>query len=116
MPGRQVILISPSMSGAYSLPYLSMFSEKLAGFVTVAPVGATRISKATYGLIETPTLITYGSRDRHLGQQGAEYLRKLKNSKIVVIKNAGHACYMNQPKVWHRHVRKFIKSIISTRH
>lgn len=42
------VLVVPSASGKYGLPTALEFPEKLAGWVTVAPSGATRIFSDTY--------------------------------------------------------------------
>jgi abhydrolase domain-containing protein 14 len=56
------IVISPSMSGRYSLPLVSQNPEKLGGFVAVAPVGIPKFLGQLTG-IKLPTLAIWGSND-----------------------------------------------------
>lgn len=43
---NKVILIVPSMSGSYGLPFLKSHSERLAGFLCISPVIPTNTSKS----------------------------------------------------------------------
>lgn len=99
------VIVSPSMSGSYSLPYL--FSggggtEKATAYIPVAPVGTGSIPKASYQSCHLPTLIVYGSRDDGLGQASLRDLSQLPVHRVECFQDAGHACYMNRPDLWHR--------------
>jgi len=52
-------------------------------------------------------MIVYGERDT-----GApvDTLRQMPNSRVSMIKNAGHACYMNDTDAWHRLLYNFLHS------
>jgi len=52
-------------------------------------------------------MIVYGERDT-----GApvDTLRQLPNSKVFKMKNAGHACYLDNPDEWHRVLYTFLHS------
>jgi len=52
-------------------------------------------------------MIVYGERDT-----GApvDRLRQMPNSRVSMIKNAGHACYMNDTDEWHRLLYNFLHS------
>jgi len=56
---------------------------------------------------QVPTMIVYGERDK-----GApvDTLRQMPNSKVFMMKDAGHACYMNDNKEWHRLLFNFLRS------
>ena len=103
------IVISPSMSGSYSLPFLVNHSQKLRGFVPVAPVGISRYGEQLKG-IEVPTLAIWGSNDRIVPIAQANLLVEiLVNAKKLVLKNAGHACYMRATAVFHKHLLDFVE-------
>lgn len=45
---RAPVLLSPSMSGHYALPFLQKHSAQLHGFVPIAPVGTRGITPQQY--------------------------------------------------------------------
>ena len=45
---HQFVLLSPSMSGGYALPFLMNQSDRLAGFIPVAPVSTEKYSIDKY--------------------------------------------------------------------
>lgn len=53
-------------------------------------------------------MIVYGERDR-----GApvDTLSQMPNSAVRMMKNAGHACYMDDTSEWHRLLYNFLKGI-----
>lgn len=56
---------------------------------------------------QVPTMIVYGERD---AGAPVDTLHQMPNSKVFKIKNAGHACYMNDPNEWHRLLYNFLRS------
>ena len=74
---RKIILVSPSMSGLYSLPFLFSRQKSIAGFVPIAPVGTGSFSTEDYENVDVPTLIVYGDRDRRLGLTSRRQLSKI---------------------------------------
>lgn len=107
----QPIIISPSMSGTYSLPLIANHSEKLKGFVAIAPVAIQPHQNAIKG-ITLPTLAIWGSNDRIIPPQQADLLVQLMpNAEKVILLNAGHACYIKATDEFHHHLLKFIAKI-----
>ncbi len=103
------ILVSPSMSGSYSLPLVAAHPDKLTGFVPVAPVGIPSYEKQLQGN-PLPTLAIWGSNDRIVPVQRAEQLcRLLSNARKVILTDAGHACYMRATIEFHAHLLHFVQ-------
>jgi pimeloyl-ACP methyl ester carboxylesterase len=109
----QVVLISPSMSGTYSLPFLVEHTEQLQGFVAVAPVGIMKMSQKLKG-IDLPTLAIWGEGDKIVPVDHANLLIELMpNAEKIVLPKAGHACYMKATNKFHEALLNFIKKILN---
>ncbi|XP_062923838.1 protein ABHD14B [Mobula hypostoma] len=106
-----VVIISPSLSGMYSLPFLFGHSDVVKGFIPVAPICTEKFSAEQYGNIQTPTLIVYGSEDKPMGEESFNNLRHLFNNKVHVMNGASHACYLNNPNEWHQTVLEFLQNL-----
>lgn len=108
---RAPVLLSPSMSGHYALPFLQRHSSQLHGFVPIAPVGTRGITPQQYHDIQTPTLIIYGELDTNLGAQSHKNLIQLPNHTVVKLAGARHACYMDKPREFHRALLDFLSKL-----
>ncbi|XP_068109119.1 protein ABHD14A-like [Hyperolius riggenbachi] len=108
---RQLVLISPSMSGLFTLPILLQNPNRLRGFVPIAPVGTKGFKPQQYKQIQVPTLIVYGTLDTNLGMQSLESLQLLPNHTLSPLKGAGHACYMDRPEEFHSALLMFLSKL-----
>ncbi|KAM4652840.1 protein ABHD14A isoform 2-T2 [Discoglossus pictus] len=108
---RQPILISPSMSGMFSLPLLMQHPDRLKGFVPIAPVGTKSFKPEQYQQIQVPTLIVYGKLDTNLGTQSLESLQQLPNHTLSPLEGAGHACYLDRPEEFHAALLMFLSKL-----
>jgi len=89
------LLVSPSMSGRYSLPLVCSDADALAGFVAVAPVGIPEHVAACQG-VATPALLVWGSEDRVVPAAiGRELMASLADADFVLLDGAGHPCYLD---------------------
>ncbi|MCQ3972488.1 MAG: alpha/beta hydrolase [Anaerolineae bacterium] len=105
----QPVLVSPSMSGGYSLPLVVQHPEKLKSFVPIAPVSIPTYEKQLQG-ITLPTLAIWGSNDQIVPVEQAKRLCQLMpNARLIVLENAGHACYKRATTEFHRHLLKFVE-------
>ncbi|KAM4653943.1 protein ABHD14A [Amazona ochrocephala] len=108
---QRPVLVSPSMSGRFVLPFLLVQGDRLAGFVSIAPVGTKDYTAEQYQRVQTPTLILYGDRDTRLGSQALQSLRHLPGHRVAVVPDAGHACYLDKPEDFHRALLGFLRQL-----
>jgi len=111
------IIVSPSMSGRFSFPFLLAHPDRVAGFVAVAPVGAPEFAAHTHGS-PIPALVVWGERDRVLPLSQAQPLADaFAHARVLVLPRAQHPAYLDQPETFHREQprepRKMIESIKS---
>ncbi|MBN3317378.1 ABHEB protein, partial [Atractosteus spatula] len=95
----------------YSLPFLLQHGGMVRAYVPVAPICTEKFSAEQYKAVQTPALIVYGDQDTQLGEVSLGNLRNLANHKVVVMKGAGHACYLDNPEEWHRVLLEFLQSL-----
>ncbi|XP_069331892.1 protein ABHD14A isoform X2 [Eulemur rufifrons] len=98
---RNAVLVSPSLSGRYALPFLMRGHHQLRGFVPIAPTSTQNYTQEQFWAVKTPTLILYGELDRILARESLRQLRHLPNHSVVKLRNAGHACYLHKPQDFH---------------
>lgn len=109
---KQPVIVSPSMSGQYSVKFIADHSNLISGYVPVAPVATSSVPETLLRKIEVPTLIVYGSDDKTgLAETSLKHLLAMPNSREVKIENAGHPAYLNQPKLWHQLLFNFILNL-----
>lgn len=104
-------VVSPSMSGQYSFPLVIRAPEKVAGFIPVAPAGSDRYLRLLKK-VKVKTLIVWGEKDEIIPMEKSDALAAvLEDSKRVILKGAGHPCYLDSPEEFHRELLSFLKSL-----
>ncbi|MFQ5806562.1 MAG: alpha/beta fold hydrolase [Phycisphaerae bacterium] len=108
------VLVSPSMSGRFSLPLVTSDPERVAGFVAVAPVALTQYQDRL-GDITVPVLAIWGETDRIVPHAQQDLLvRSAPNTRKVTIAGAGHAPYMQDAAAFHAELLKFLNELKPT--
>ncbi|XP_063283553.1 putative protein-lysine deacylase ABHD14B [Pelobates fuscus] len=105
------VVISPSLSGMYSLPLILNQQQYLAAYVPVAPICTDKFPVEAYACVQVPTLIVYGDKDEQLGEVSLRNLKNLPNHRVLCMQGAGHACYLDDPETWHKGLLDFLGNL-----
>jgi abhydrolase domain-containing protein 14 len=98
--GDDPVIVSPSASGAYSLPFVAAHADRVRGYVPVAPVGAADF-RLPDGVDPPPTLVVWGSEDPLFSPSIAPRLAAQLHGRAEVIEGAGHSAYEDDtPRFW----------------
>lgn len=112
---RPVVVVSPSMSGRFSLPLIERRASWVAGFVPIAPAGIDVHAEKLAGS-SVPTLIFWGAKDRVVPLKKAKVLTKMfTDSRTVVLEGASHPCYLDAPIEFHRELLRFLEGLRAER-
>ncbi len=106
------VVVSPSMSGIFSLPALRTDAlADLAGYVPVAPSGASSFADGGPP-VDVPALLVWGDGDGNDPQAAAERLGEgFTDAEVLVLADAGHAAYEQQPEAFTDALLTFIASL-----
>lgn len=114
-----IVLITPSMSGSYALPYLLQHSgsKEVAAWLEVAAVQVRDWAEqqgelaSDHPMRKLKVVGIYGDRDaRRTDFDALE--TALPQAQFLLIPNAGHACYLDNSEVWNRELMTFLQNEI----
>ena len=104
-------VVSPSMSGQFSFPLVIKATDRVTGFVPVAPAGIARYRKALQR-VQVPTLVVWGEKDRIIPLAESDGLVvALAGARRVILKGASHPCYLDRPDEFHDELLKFLEEL-----
>lgn len=110
---QRPVVVSPSMSGRYSLPLVTEAGDRLTGWIPIAPVKIPQYKAKLEGN-PVPTLAIWGSNDRLVSPRFADWLvQHMANADRVILKDAGHACYLREPQLFHEQVIAFCDRVFA---
>ncbi|KAH7936862.1 hypothetical protein HPB49_005884 [Dermacentor silvarum] len=126
------VIVSPSLSGQLSLPFLVKHWQQMAGYVPVAPVGWNVLEQVqcntgeapvdvsqvypplqvhlpkqvpNLSCIKVPTMVVFGEHDR---STSSALLNLLPNSVAVEVPHGRHPAYLDNPILWHQALYNFL--------
>ncbi len=107
----RVVVVSPSMSGRFSLPLVRQHPKRLAGYVPIAPVGSIEFAKEPKKS-PVPALVTWGEKDGLFPPAQAKRLaQSFEEAEVLILPGAGHPAYLDQPKRFHEALLEFIAEL-----
>lgn len=98
LDAEQIVLVAPSASGSYALPYLAERPERLAGFVPVAPVGGDTFTWP--GGEAPPTVVVLGEQDEAFAEGTRALAEEIPGAELEVVRDATHAAYDDRPEAF----------------
>ena len=105
------VIVSPSMSGRFSFPYVLAHPEGVAGFVPVAPAGAVEYAGRLRGS-PVPALVVWGERDSVFPASQAKALAEaFVDARVLILRGAKHPAYLDEPDLFHRELVEFAKRV-----
>lgn len=105
------VIVSPSMSGGFALPFVTDYPHRVAGFVAVAPVAIDR-HRDKLARITCPVLAIWGENDRTIPFEHADALvQAVKHGRKVIMPDGSHAPYMSDPAAFQMELLKFLEVI-----
>ena len=109
-PTSRFVIVSPSMSGGFSLPFVARQPDRVAGYVPIAPVGINTYRTALER-VDVPTLVVWGENDHVVPVSQASVLAEALNGKTLILAGASHPCYLDRPDEFHRAVLAFVEGL-----
>ncbi len=103
------VIVSPSLSGLFTWPFLLEHPTLVRGLVAVAPAGIPRWSRKLSG-VDLPVLAIWGENDRTIPRNQAQLLvDQVPRGQLVVIPDGNHALYVKHKEAFHSHLLAFLQ-------
>jgi len=95
------------------IAYLILSTSVIAISGALTAMAKLKEMYSTLNKIEVPTLIICGKEDTVTPTAQSEFLNNnIKNSKLVIIENAGHLSNLEQPEEFNVHLRNFVAEVV----
>lgn len=105
------VIVSPSFSGSFSLPFVTRSPARVAAFVPVGVAGSEAYLSSLAEL-ELPTLVMWGEDDDSTPlETGRRLAETIPNAELAVFDGASHPCYLDCPDEFHGRLSAFLASL-----
>ncbi|XP_067944994.1 uncharacterized protein [Watersipora subatra] len=107
------VLISPSKSGEFSIPYImkAEYNKELKAFVSIAPSIDVKYTEEDFAKLEDVHILIVSGETDSFGEKSGVYLSKIPNKQQSSIPDAGHVCYKEKPEVWHEKLLTYLGTL-----
>lgn len=107
---QRPVLIAPSMSGSFVLPYVLEHAGQVQGLITLAPVEIPKYRNRLQDL-SIPVLGIWGEKDQIVPVEIAKtWFESSEQGRLIVLQGARHPCYLDQPAKFHQEILKFLRT------
>lgn len=107
-----IVIIGPSMGGGFAVAYSIVHPGSVAALVLVSPALRT-IDESQFQKLKMPIMLVWGERDNlfPLEEYGRPLKEKFPHSKLLIIKDAGHAAYLDKPQEFNELLVDFLEEL-----
>jgi pimeloyl-ACP methyl ester carboxylesterase len=109
-------IVGPSMGGGFALAYALSRPKRVAALVLVSPsiYRVAEQEKSKLPALDIPVLLVWGERDRvfPLEEYGKPLREALPRARLLVIKQAGHGVYLDQPGEFNELLLDFLSEVM----
>jgi abhydrolase domain-containing protein 14 len=111
-PASKLIIVGPSMGGAFALSYALQKKDQILGLVLVAP-SLSGVDSELLEDLDIPILLIWGEKDMVLPveNKGQELKQMLPRSKLLIVKGAHHPVYLDRSEEFHELFFDFIDEL-----
>lgn len=109
---KKMIIVGPSMGGAFALQYALERQNQIAGLVLIAP-SLSGLNRELLENLDSPVLLIWGDKDNifPVEQYGRELKELLPRAKLLIIKGARHPAYLDKPSEFHDLLLDFVDEV-----
>jgi abhydrolase domain-containing protein 14 len=113
---RDMIMVGPSLGGGFAVAYALAHQQRVLGLVLIAPslhrLGEREQEKVSE--LKMPVLLIWGDKDTlfPVDEYGKALKNQLSRSKLLILKDAGHAVYLEKPNEFNELLADFLSDIM----
>ena len=113
---RDMIMVGPSLGGGFAVAYALAHQQRVLGLVLIAPalhrLGEGEQEKVSE--LKMPVLLIWGDKDTlfPVDEYGKVLKNQLSRSKLLILKDAGHAVYLEKPNEFNELLVDFLSDIM----